>query len=707
LAGRQIEDFTALASDWFWEMDENLRFSYFSSSLKQTIGVEPEQEIGKSRYDIAANAQDKAFWQAHFETLERQETFRNLVYPYRHEDGRVQWLCISGKPFYDEDGTFKGYRGVGSDVTAEHEARQQLDRALDELRTANAALEKQNILFETAIDTISQGLCMFDPDGRLIACNRRYGEMYSLPEALMQPGTPLKDILTHRIAAGLYAGNDPEAFMTERLRMVSSVVRIERIDELRDGRAYLIAHAQLPVGGSVAIHEDITERKRAEERIAHMARHDALTGLPNRLFLRDTMEEALARPSDGDGEGEGGGDGGFAVLCLDLDDFKAVNDSLGHPAGDVLLQAVTRRLQVCVRDDDMISRLGGDEFAILQPGPDNRERAATLARRIIEVLNAAFTIDGQQVVVGASIGIAVAPRDGTEPDQLLKNADLALYRAKDDGRRTYRFFENEMDMRQRSRRVLEMDLRRALVNGEFELFYQPIVSLASGEISGVEALLRWRHPERGLRPPGEFIPLCEEIGLIVPLGDWVLRTACRQVAQMSDDITIAINLSPAQFKNPGLVSSVMQALTQAGLEPGRLELEITESVLLLESEETLAALHQLRDLGVRISMDDFGTGYSSLSYLRRFPFDRIKIDRSFTADLDKKGDCLAIVRAVAGLGADLGIDTTAEGVETETQLKALRKEGLTEVQGFLFSPPVPHDEIRKILAGSDKTVFAA
>jgi len=688
-------------------MDENLRFSYFSSSLKQTIGVEPEQEIGKSRYDIAANAQDKAFWQAHFETLERQETFRNLVYPYRHEDGRVQWLCISGKPFYDEDGTFKGYRGVGSDVTAEHEARQQLDRALDELRTANAALEKQNILFETAIDTISQGLCMFDPDGRLIACNRRYGEMYSLPEALMQPGTPLKDILTHRIAAGLYAGNDPEAFMTERLRMVSSVVRIERIDELRDGRAYLIAHAQLPVGGSVAIHEDITERKRAEERIAHMARHDALTGLPNRLFLRDTMEEALARPSDGDGEGEGGGDGGFAVLCLDLDDFKAVNDSLGHPAGDVLLQAVTRRLQVCVRDDDMISRLGGDEFAILQPGPDNRERAATLARRIIEVLNAAFTIDGQQVVVGASIGIAVAPRDGTEPDQLLKNADLALYRAKDDGRRTYRFFENEMDMRQRSRRVLEMDLRRALVNGEFELFYQPIVSLASGEISGVEALLRWRHPERGLRPPGEFIPLCEEIGLIVPLGDWVLRTACRQVAQMSDDITIAINLSPAQFKNPGLVSSVMQALTQAGLEPGRLELEITESVLLLESEETLAALHQLRDLGVRISMDDFGTGYSSLSYLRRFPFDRIKIDRSFTADLDKKGDCLAIVRAVAGLGADLGIDTTAEGVETETQLKALRKEGLTEVQGFLFSPPVPHDEIRKILAGSDKTVFAA
>jgi predicted signal transduction protein with EAL and GGDEF domain len=360
-----------------------------------------------------------------------------------------------------------------------------------------------------------------------------------------------------------------------------------------------------------------------------------------------------------------------------------------------------------VRAGDTVSRLGGDEFAILQPGADAPERSATLARRIIEVLNAAFTIEGHQVVVGTSIGIALAPEDGAEPDQLLKNADLALYRAKDDGRRTYRFFETEMDTRQQSRRMLEMDLRQALVAGEFELFYQPIVSLANGHITGLEALLRWRHPERGLLGPGEFISLCEEIGLIVPLGDWVLRTACREVAQLSDEITVAVNLSPVQFKSPGVVSSVMQALSQARLDPGRLELEITESVLLLESEDTLAALHQLRDLGVHVSMDDFGTGYSSLSYLRRFPFDRIKIDRSFVADLERKSDCLAIIRAVASLGKDLGIRTTGEGVETETQLKALLQEGLTEVQGFLFSPPVPFDEVRDILAKAEKAVFAA
>ncbi len=698
MTARLIEDFAEFASDWFWEMDENYRFSYFSSSLKTTVGVGPEQEIGKSRLDIAANAEDREFWQPHVDNLLRRETFRNFTYPYRHKDGRTRWFSISGQPVFDEDGAFKGYRGVGADITTEHEAREQLAAALEELRAANVKLETQNMLFESAIDNISQGLCMFDGDRQLMVCNRRYAELYGLPRELVQPGTPLQMILAHRVSTGRYSGPDPQAFLENRMNMVASVVRTETIDELKDGRVYLIAHAQLPDGGSVAIHDDITARKRAEERIAHMARHDALTGLPNRLLLRDKMEEALARGEDGDE---------FAVLCLDLDNFKAVNDSLGHPAGDSLLQAVTRRLQVCVRETDTISRLGGDEFAILQPGPNAPERAATLARRIIEVLGAAFTIEGQQVVVGASIGIALAPHDGAEPDQLLKNADLALYRAKDDGRRTYRFFETQMDINQQSRRALEMDLRQALITGEFELFYQPIVSFASGRISGLEALIRWRHPVRGLLAPGEFVSLCEEIGLIVPIGDWVLRTACLQAAQLSEDIRIAVNLSPVQFKNPGLVSSVLQALYRARLDPGRLELEITESVLLLESEDTLAALHQLRDQGVRISMDDFGTGYSSLSYLRRFPFDRIKIDRSFIADLEKKSDCLAIIRAVSSLGKDLGIDTTAEGVETETQLKVLMMEGLTEVQGFLFSPPLPFDEIRELLAKAEKTVFAA
>ncbi|WP_436642806.1 putative bifunctional diguanylate cyclase/phosphodiesterase [Microbaculum sp. FT89] len=698
MAGRLLEDFAELASDWFWEMDETYRFSYFSGSLEQATGVSPQQEIGKSRVEISANAEIEAFWQPHVDDLLNRRTFRNFVYPYKRKDGQVRWFSTSGQPVFDDAGAFKGYRGVGSDITAERNARDQLSEALEALRATNARLAEQNRLFETAIDNISQGICMFDDDRRLIVCNRRYAEMYGLPEALMRPGTPLETILDHRIATGRYAGADPTEFARNRLKMVEADTRSQMLDELRDGSIYLIAHARMPGGGSVAIHEDITERKRAEAKIAHMARHDALTGLPNRLFLRDKMEEGLARVRDGDG---------FAVLCLDLDNFKTVNDSLGHPAGDALLQAVTRRLQVCVRETDTVARLGGDEFAILQPGPSAPERAATLARRIIEVLSAAFTIEGQQVVVGTSIGIALAPQDGAEPDLLLKNADLALYRAKDDGRRTYRFFEPEMDVHQQSRRALEIDLRQALVTGEFELFYQPIVGLSSGQIVGLEALLRWCHPERGLLSPGEFVPMCEETGLIVPLGDWVLRTACCEVARMSDDISVAVNLSPVQFKAPGIVSSVMQALSQARLDPGRLEVEITESVLLLESEDTLAALHRLRDLGVRISMDDFGTGYSSLSYLRRFPFDRIKIDRSFIADLETKDDCRAIIRAVASLGSDLGIDTTAEGVETESQLKTLRAEGLTEVQGYLFSPPVPRDEIVEVLARAKAAVSAA
>ena len=698
MTARLLEDFAELASDWFWEMDENYRFSYFSSSLEKAAGVSPQKEIGKSRIDIASNAENREFWQPHIDDLLNKRTFRNFVYPYRRKDGGVRWFSVSGEPVYDADGEFRGYRGVGSDITAEHEAREQLSEAMEELRKANGRLEEQNLHFVTAIDNMTQGLCMFDDDRCLIVCNSRYADMYGLPDELSRPGTPLDKILAHRISNGRYHGTDPDAFLRNRMEMVADGGPLQTVDELQDGSVYLISHARMPGGGSVATHEDITARKRAEEKIAHMARHDALTGLPNRLLLREKLEDALARARRGER---------FAVLCLDLDNFKAVNDSLGHPAGDALLQAVTRRLQVCVRDTDTVARLGGDEFAILLSGPDVPESASALARRIIEVLSAAFTIDGQQVVVGASIGIALAPEHGEEPDQLLKHADLALYRAKDEGRRSFRFFEEEMESRLKARRALEVDLRQALIAGEFEVFYQPIVSLGSGHINGLEALLRWRHPRDGLQLPNSFVPMCEEIGLIVPLGDWVLRQACREVAELSDDLSVAVNLSPAQFRTDSVVSSVTQALAQAKLDPSRLELEITESVLLLESEETLDALHRLRDIGVRISMDDFGTGYSSLSYLRRFPFDRIKIDRSFTADVETKSDCRAIIRAVASLASDLGINTTAEGVETEDQLRALLGEDLTEVQGFLFGRPVPLAEIRKVLSKAEKAIGAA
>ena len=441
---------------------------------------------------------------------------------------------------------------------------------------------------------------------------------------------------------------------------------------------------------------DVTERRKAEARIAHMAHHDALTDLPNRVLFRNRLDEAL--------EGvRRQGDGRLAVHCLDLDYFKSVNDTLGHPIGDRLLQAVADRFRWFLRESDTVARLGGDEFAVIQTAIGEPEEASKLAARLTEAISRPYKIDGHQVVIGVSIGIAVAPENGCDPDVLLKNADVALYRAKADGRNTFRFFEHEMDARLQARRLLELDLRKALTAGEFELFYQPLVDLRSNAISGFEALMRWHHPDRGMVSPAEFIPLAEEIGLIVPLGEWLLRQACCEAATWPDHLTIAVNLSPVQFKSRNLVSAVVSALASSGLEPSRLELEITESVLLHDSDANLATLYQFRNLGVRIAMDDFGTGYSSLGYLQKFPFDKIKIDRSFIREIEERPQSRAIVRAVAGLGASLGISTTAEGVETEDQLECLREEGCTEVQGYLFSRPVPASELGPLLIGSRAT----
>ncbi len=435
---------------------------------------------------------------------------------------------------------------------------------------------------------------------------------------------------------------------------------------------------------------DVTERRQAEARVAYMAHHDALTDLPNRVMFHQRLTEALARVQrDG---------GALAVHCLDLDHFKGVNDTLGHPIGDELLKAVAQRLAKCLRDTDMVARLGGDEFAVVQyPLGDPTNEASKLANRLIEVVSKPYEVHGHEFVVGASIGIALAPGDGDAPDALLRNADMALYRAKAEGRGTAHFFEAEMDRRIQARRMLELDLRKAFANGEFELYYQPLVNLKANAVSGFEALLRWRHPERGLVAPGEFIPLAEEIGLIVPLGEWVLREACAEATRWPEPLKVAVNLSPAQFRNRGVVKAVLSALAHSRLPARRLELEITESVLLGESEANLATLHQLREIGVCISMDDFGTGYSSLSYLRSFPFDKIKIDRSFVSDLTERPDCLAIIRAVAGLGISLGIATTAEGIETPEQLAQVRAEGCTEVQGYLFSAPRPAAELGEFL----------
>src|SRR4051812_4960507 len=449
---------------------------------------------------------------------------------------------------------------------------------------------------------------------------------------------------------------------------------------------------QLVYGGQPAVLlalMDITERKRAEARLAFLAQHDALTGLPNRNLLRQQMSDLLLHTRRSAEK--------VAVLVLGLDNFKAVNDTLGHGIGDKLLRGVAKRLRSTLREEDVLARLNSDEFAIVQSGVTRPEDAVLLARRLLEAIGDPYLLDGHSVVIGASLGIAMSPGDGDESERLLKNADMALSRAKNDFRGTFSFFEAEMDARAQTRRKIESELRDAIQNDLLRPYYQPLIDLSTGRISGFEALVRWPHPERGMISPGEFIPVAEETGLIGAVGGLMLRRACMDAAQWPDDVRVAVNLSPLQFRVGNLLSTVMETLKQTGLAPTRLELEITETLVLEKSSQVLATLHALRSLGVRISMDDFGTGYSSLSYLRSFPFDKIKIDQSFIRDLGSDRDAQAIVRSIISLGKGLGVTITAEGVETEAELSCLRNEGCHEGQGFLFSRARPNVEIVGLL----------
>ena len=556
------------------------------------------------------------------------------------------------------------------------QARQKLIEASD------VEIAQQAERLETALTSLSLGVSMYAADQRLIISNRAYAEIYSLPPEEIRPGVMLKRVVDMRIAQGSHYG-DPAVFVKGAQNSFEGLRGSDATVELANGKMIRILRQPLSTGGWVAIHEDITERRRVEAKIAHMAKHDALTNLPNRVLLRESLNNAVTEADDGHF---------LAVHCIDLDQFKNVNDTLGHPIGDALLREVTDRLLICVGEDDTIARLGGDEFAILQIGLANPEQAANLALRVIEAVSAPYYIDEHQIGIGASVGIAMLPGDGQGPDDLLKNADLALYRAKEDGRGTYKFFEPSMDLRAQTRRAFELELRAGLARGEFEVHYQPLINIETGKISGFEALARWRSPLRGMVPPNDFIPVAEETGIIVMLGEWILKQACRDAAKWPDDTRIAVNISPVQFRS-NIASTVVLALATSGLSAHRLELEVTESVLLKDSEKNIAMLHQIKDLGVRISMDDFGTGYSSLGYLRSFPFDKIKIDQSFIRDMSSREDCVSIVRAITGLGASLGMRTTAEGVETEQQLDELREQGCTEAQGFYFSRPVPASEI--------------
>ena len=552
-------------------------------------------------------------------------------------------------------------------------------------------------LLETVLNNLSQGVALFDSETQLIFCNRRYTEMYGLLSEFARPGRYLRDLLIQRIQTGTFV-EDPDDYIVRLKEGIVGGASSTYTKQLADGRTFSVVNKPLAGGGWLATHEDITERQRSEGCIAHMARHDALTDLPNRVLLRETLEHELKRVKRGEC---------LAVLCLDLDQFKGVNDALGHPIGDELLKLVADRLRGCTREPDTVARLGGDEFAIIMTQMQQPNDAAVLSKRIGESIVKPYQIEGHTIVTDISIGISVAPFDAMEADPLLRNADMALYGAKADGRGTFRFFEPEMNTRMKARRELEMDLRKALVSKEFELFYQPLVSLQTNEINGFEALLRWNHPKRGLVGPADFIPVAEETGLIVPLGEWVLKAACYEAVDWPDNIKVAVNLSSAQLNNRNLLNVVIGALGETGMPARKLQLEITETMLLQNTFATLATLHELRKLGVQIALDDFGTGYSSLSYLRSFPFDKIKIDRSFIKDLSNGAEPVAIVQAVANLAKCLRMDSTAEGVETQQQADMLQAMGCTEMQGYLFSRPRPAREIRQYFVRSVEKLTGA
>ncbi len=565
---------------------------------------------------------------------------------------------------------------------------------IDLLLAQKKKLEQLNAWFDVALNNMVRGLSMFDDNQRLIVCNRSYRQMYALPEELTRPGTPLSEIVRYHVRRETGRDGDEEAakqanWLAQHVAKLAKGHSFSRVQSLRDGRKFLVTYQPLADGGWVDIQEDITEKRRAEEKIEWLARHDPLTGIANRFHFRETFEAGLRGLSDGTS---------LALHWLDLDQFKEVNDTLGHPVGDALLKAVAQRLRTSVRRSDLLARLGGDEFAILQVGAHSAEECERLARRILHDLSRPYRIFGHTISISASIGIVRAPEHGTTADELLKNADIALYDVKQNGRRGFALFRGggRTDVVANCR--LDSEIYAALDNSQFELHYQPVVSLRSQDVTSCEALLRWRHPRNGLLAPAHFLSAAERTGLIHDIGRWVLDQACQDAKRWADAVKVTVNLSALQLEAADLPSSVRKALAHAKLKPARLQLEIGESLLDRNRRTRRKMLRELRKLGIGLTLDDFGKANGALSNLQAYPFDEIKIDRMLVKNVPVRADTAAIVKAVINLAQVLGIRSVAEGVETRDELDMMARVGCNKVQGYYISRPVPVDEIGPVLS---------
>jgi diguanylate cyclase (GGDEF)-like protein/PAS domain S-box-containing protein len=653
--------------------DRDLRLVMCNDRYAEMYGLRPEltkpgtplRAILEARIPAEMSPQEAA--QFIRERMERvvSKTWRGIE--NKLKDGRS--IAVSYEPL--DDG---GWVAIHHDVTEQKRTERALLESAKALKTSNAR-------FAAALANMSQGLCMIDADQRVLVVNERYRQIYNLPEEMVKPGTTIRQIVEYRARSGNYNGPDPDEYIAAQFRNSTD------IEKLGNGRVVLILRHAMADGCWLMTHEDITERWRTETRVAYLAHHDALTGLANRPSLVEKIEDACSRYR---WRGEK-----FNLLMVDLDRFKQVNDTFGHPSGDELLKQVAERLKGALRETDVLARLGGDEFAIIQATDDDRTEAAeALAARIIALIAEPFSVDGIEVGIGASIGIALAPEHGTAADDLLKKADLALYHAKASGRNRYAVFEFALGQAAVEKHTLENELRRALAKKEFEVHFQPIVETKSLKLCGAEALIRWQHPERGLIPPDQFIPLAEESGTILQIGEWVLEAACKEAMTWPAPVKVAVNLSAVQLRNASLLDYVMCVLVETGLPPERLELEVTETALLEYGADCIAILRKLKNLGITVVLDDFGTGYSSLNQLTMFPFDKIKIDKSFTKNMTTRVDCAAIISAVLALAQSLNIQTTAEGVETEDQLRILSLAGVSAVQGYLIQRPAPAAELK-------------